>query len=434
MKGRQSSFVSTIARAAFLTMLTLSLLKAQQNVVDRIVAVVDKEIITESDIHERITYAALQNRLDPKSPDLRHQVMENLIAEKLMLAQAILDSVAVTEDEVTRSLDQQFQNFVKQAGSEQALEKVYGKPVSRMKREFRPEMRKQLLIQKLRQQREANLSVSRREVEEFFESYKDSLPRVPEEVDISHIFIVPKPDTSLENKTRLQLNALRDSIVAGGDFADFAKRYSQDPNGATGGDLGWAKRGVAFVPEFEEAVFALKEKEISPVVKTEFGFHLIQLLERRGESVHARHILLRTEKGPASDTAAIHLLSALRDSILQGKSLAELARRYSEDEDTKSIGGDLGQISVDQLEADFSSVVKDLKAGEISQPHRVTMKNSYGYQIVFLKKRVAAHSVNLTDDYRRTEQMALYVKRNKMNAAWIEELKKNIYVDIRTQE
>ena len=434
MKGRPSSFVSSIARATFLTMLFLSPLKAQQNVVDRIVAVVDKEIITESDVQERITYAALQNRLDPKSPDLRHQVLENLIAEKLMLAQAILDSVAVTEEEVTRSLDQQFQNFVRQAGSEQQLEKVYGKPVSRMKREFRPEMRKQLLIQKLRQQREANLSVARREVEEFFESYKDSLPKVPEEVDISHIFILPKADTSLENKTRLQLNAVRDSIVAGGDFADFARRYSQDPNGATGGDLGWAKRGVAFVPEFEEAVFALKEKEVSPVVKTEFGFHLIQLLERRGESVHARHILLRTEKGPASDSAAVHLLAVLRDSIVQGRSLAELARRYSEDEDTKSIGGDLGSISVDQLEADFSSVVKDLKPGEISQPHRVSMKNSYGYQIVLLKKRVAAHSVNLKDDYRRTEQMALYLKRNKMNAAWIEELKKSIYVDIRTKE
>ena len=434
MKGRKSSCVSTIARAAFMAMLALSPLRAQQNVVDRIVAVVDKEIITESDVQERITYAALQNRLDPKSLELRHQVMENLIAEKLMLAQAILDSVAVTEEEVSRSLDQQFQNFVKQAGSEQQLEKIYGKPVSRMKREFRPEMRKQLLIQRLRQQREANFSVARREVEEFFESYKDSLPKVPEEVDLSHIFLVPKADTSLENKTRLQLNVIRDSIVAGGDFADFARRYSQDANGAKGGDLGWAKRGLAFVPEFEQAVFALKEKEISPVVKTEFGFHLIQLLERRGESVHARHILLRTEKGPASDSIAIQLLSVLRDSIVQGKSLAEFARKYSEDEDTKSIGGDLGQVSVDQLEADFSSVVKTLKPGEISQPHRITMKNSYGYQIVLLKKRVAGHSVNLTDDYRRVEQMALYVKRNKINAAWIEELKKNIYYDIRTQQ
>jgi peptidyl-prolyl cis-trans isomerase SurA len=434
MKGRTSSLVSTATWAAFMILLALNPLRSQQNVVDRIVAVVDKEIVTESDVQERITYAALQNRLDPKAPELRRQVMENLIAEKLMLAQAILDSVVVTEEEVSKALDQQFQNFVRQAGSEPQLEKIYGKPISRMKREFRPEMRKQMLIQRLRQQREANLSVARREVEEFYESYKDSLPKVPEEVELSHIFIVPKADTSLENITRTHLNALRDSIVAGGDFADFARRYSQDANGANGGDLGWAKRGLAFVPEFEEAVFALKEKEISPVVKTEFGFHLIQLLERRGESVHARHILLRTEKGPASDSAAIHLLSALRDSIIQGKSLAEYARKYSEDDDTKSIGGDLGQISVDQLEPDFSSVVKNLKAGEISQPHRVALKNSYGYQIVFLKKRVAGHSANLTDDFRRVEQMALYVKRNKINAEWIEELKKNIYYDVRTQQ
>ncbi len=235
MEGRQVSFVSIIARAAFMALLVVWPLKAQQTVVDRIVAVVDKEIITESDVQERITYAAMQNRLDPKSPDLRRQVLENLIAEKLMLAQAILDSVNVTEDEVTRSLDQQFQNFVKQAGSEQALEKIYGKPVSRMKREFRPEMRKQLLIQRLRQQREEKLSVARREVEEFYEQYKDSLPKVPEEVELSHIFIIPKADSALENKTRQQLNAIRDSIVAGGDFADFARRYPRTlmaPRGA----------------------------------------------------------------------------------------------------------------------------------------------------------------------------------------------------------
>jgi peptidyl-prolyl cis-trans isomerase SurA len=430
MKGRTLPVISAIARATVLTMFALCPLRAQQTVVDRIVAVIDKEIITESDVQERITYAAIQNRLDPKSPELRRQILESLIAEKLMLAQAILDSVTVAEEEVTRSLDQQFQNFVRQAGSEQQLEKIYGKHVSRMKREFRPEMRKQLLIQRLRQQREANLSVARREVEEFYESYKDSLPKVPEEVDLSHVFIIPKADTSLENKTRNQLSILRDSIVAGGDFADFARRYSQDANGAKGGDLGWAKRGLAFVAEFEEAVFALKEKEISPVVKTEFGFHLIQLIERRGESVHARHILLRTEKGPASDSAAVRFLSAVRDSILQGKPLAEFARKYSEDEETKSIGGDLGQINVDQLEADFAAVVKDLKPGEISRPHRVAMKNSYGYQIVLLKKRVAPHSVNLTDDFRRVEQMALYVKRNKVNAAWLEELRKNIYCEI----
>jgi parvulin-like peptidyl-prolyl isomerase len=124
-------------------------------------------------------------------------------------------------------------------------------------------------------------------------------------------------------------------------------------------------------------------------------------------------------------------LRVLRDSLLKGQSFAEFARKYSEDDDTKSVGGDLGSISVDQLEPDFATVVKTLKPGEISDAHRVTMKTSYGYQIVLLKKRVAGHAANLADDYRRVEQMALYLKRNKINAAWIEELKKNIYYELR---
>jgi peptidyl-prolyl cis-trans isomerase SurA len=397
-----------------------------QTVVDRIIAVVDKEIITESDLLERISYYAMQNRIDPKNPELRSMMLDGMIADKLILAQAILDSVNVTEEEVNRALEQQFQNFIRQAGSEQRLEQIYGKPVSRMKREFKPEMRKQLLIQRVRQQREQNITIARREVEQFYESYRDSLPKVPEEVDLSHIYVVPKPDSALEVKTRQTLNAIRDSILAGGEFADFARRYSQDGSGAGGGDLGWAKRGVVFVPEFEEAVFALKEKEISPVVKTEFGFHLIQLLERRGESVHSRHILLRTERGPASDSATVTFLRSLRDRALKGESFAELARKYSEDDETKSIGGDLGLIAVEQLEAEFSSVVKSLNPGEISEPHRVPLKASYGYQIVLLKKRVNAHDVNLQNDYKRVEQMALYLKRNRINAEWLEELKKNI--------
>jgi peptidyl-prolyl cis-trans isomerase SurA len=426
MKGRQSSVRTSIALAIVLLVSSATHLAAQ-TAVDRIVAVVDKEIITEADLKERISYVALQNRLDPKTPGLRKQILDGMIADKLVLAQAIIDSVNVTDEEVTRMLDQQFQNFIRQAGSEKQLEQVYGKPIARMKREYKPEMRKQLLIQRVRQQREANIQIARREAEEFYESYKDSLPKVPEELDLSHIFIIPKPDSAREEQSRKKLSAIRDSIIAGGDFADFARRYSQDPSATSGGDLGWAKRGIVFVPEFEQAVFALKEKEISPIVKTEFGYHLVQLLERRGESVHARHILFRTEKGPASDTAAVAKLREIRDRAVKGESFAELARKYSEDEDTKTVGGDLGTVAVDQLEADFAPVVKDLKPAEISQPHRVSLKASYGYQIVLLKKRTPPHAVNLNDDYRRIEQMALYMKRNRLNSEWIEELKKSIY-------
>jgi len=402
-----------------------------QTRVDRIVAVVDKEIITESELNERVTFLAVQNRIDPNQAGLRTQVLDGLVSEKLVLAQALIDSVEVTEDEVTRALDQQIANFVRQVGSEQRVEQMYGKPISRIKREYRTEIKNQLLVQKMRQQREAAISVTHREVEDFFVSFKDSLPQVPEEFELSHVYIVPKPDTSVETKTRIVMQSILDSIHAGGDFADFAKRYSTDPgSAASGGDLGWEKRGV-FVREFEETVFGMKEGDISGIVKTQFGFHIIQLLGRRGESVHARHILIKIDKGPASDSAAVDTLRVLRQRALNGESFAELASKYSEDEDTKTIGGDLGTLTADQLQPDFAGQIKEMKAGEISGPLRTVVGSSYGFHIVWMRKRTAPHAINLHDDFKRIEQLALYMKRNKQNAEWIDELKKTIYVDVR---
>lgn len=402
-----------------------------QTLIDRIVAVVDKEIITESDLSERVNFLAIQNRIDPNQPELRKQVLEGMIAEKLVLAQAIIDSVEVTDDEVTRALDQQISNFIRQVGSEKRVEQIYGKSIARIKREYRTEIKNQLLVQKLRQQREASISSSRREVEEFYKTYKDSLPQVPEEYELSHIFIVPKADTSIDSKVRAFMLSILDSIRAGGDFADFARRYSTDlGSSASGGDLGWEKRG-AFVREFEETVFGLKEKEISNIVKTQFGFHIIQLLERRGESVHARHILMKIEKGPASDSAAVDTLKALRDRALKGESFTVLAAKYSEDEETKTIGGDLGTLTVDQLQYEFAEHVKGMKAGEISPPLRLTIGNTYGFHIIWLRKKIEPHTISITEDFKRLEQLALYMKRNKQYSEWVESLKKTIFVDIR---
>ena len=414
----------------YLSLLIPAALSAQ-TLVDRIVAVVDKEIITESELNERVTFLAVQNRIDPNQTGLRMQVLDGLVSEKLILAQALIDSVEVTEDEVTRGLDQQIANFVRQVGSEQRVEQMYGKPIGRIKREYRTEIKNQLLVQKIRQQREAAISVTHREVEDFFVSFKDSLPQVPEEFELSHIYIVPKPDTAVETKTRIVMQSILDSIHAGGDFADFAKRYSTDPGSAAGGgDLGWEKRGV-FVREFEETVFGMKEGDVSSIVKTQFGFHIIQLLGRRGESVHARHILMKIEKGPASDSAAVDTLRVLRNRSLKGESFAELASKYSEDEDTKTIGGDLGTLTADQLQPDFAKQIKEMKAGEISEPLRTVVGSSYGFHIVWMRRRTIPHAINLHDDFKRIEQLALYMKRNKQNAEWIDELKKTIYVDIR---
>jgi peptidyl-prolyl cis-trans isomerase SurA len=401
-----------------------------QTVIDRIVAVVDREIIMQSELEERIQFAALQTRMDPNDPELREDVFEALIAEKLVLAQALIDSIVVTDEEVTRALDQQLENLVRRAGSQERLEQIYGMPMSRIRRESRDMIRKQLLVMRVRQAREATIQITRREVEEFYEAYKDTLPIVPEEFELSHILIVPKPDASIEAQMRAKLAAIRDSIRAGGRFEDFARRYSHDGSAAAGGDLGWAKRGD-YVREFEEAVFSLRPNEISDIVKTQFGLHLIQLLERRGESVHARHILLRVEKGPASDSAAIRQLQELRQRALAGESFAELARKYSEDEETKVVGGDLGRMPLNQMDEAFASVVRDLKEGDISEPHRINFQTSYGYQIVHVRRRIPEHPMNLTDDYRRVEQIALQFKRLRLNNEWIDNLKRTIYWEVR---
>ncbi|MBM4170016.1 MAG: parvulin peptidyl-prolyl isomerase [Ignavibacteria bacterium] len=420
----------TFICAAILLMIT-AIEASAQTVVDRIAAVVDKEIITESELLERVNFIALQNKLDSKSRELRLQVLDAMIAEKLVLAQAAIDSIEVSENEVTQALEQQIQNLVRQAGSEQRVEQYYGMPIARIKREFRDEMRKSLLVNRVRQTRESSIQVSLREVEEFYRAYKDSLPAVPVEYELSNIFIVPKPDPEIEKETRQQLAAVRDSIRKGtGDFAEMAKRYSKHATADRGGDLPWAKRGE-LLKEFEEVVFSLRENEVSDVFKTELGLHLVQLMERRGESVRVRQILIPLEKGTASDSAAIKKLEDLRDRAINGESFAGLAKEFSEDEDTRPYGGNLGRVSEDQLESEFGEVVKKLSEGEISLPHRVNVGALYGYQIVWLRKNIAAHPMNLEDDFRRVEQFALFQKRNRLNAEWIEQLKGRIYWEIR---
>ncbi|HEY5614401.1 MAG TPA: peptidylprolyl isomerase [Bacteroidota bacterium] len=412
-----------------LTALAIHTATAQTRI-DRIVAVVDKEIITESELVERTTLVALQNRLNPADEMLRRQMLDALIAEKLVLAQAIIDSVVVTDDEVTRELDQQVDNLVRRAGSQERLEQIYGMPLSRIKRESREIMRKQMLVARVRQAKEGAVQISRREVEEFFAEYKDSLAVVPEEFELAHIFVIPKIDTAIERQTRAHMTAILDSLRAGADFADFALRHSDDGSASAGGDLGWAKRGD-YVREFEQVVFGLKENEISGIVQTQFGFHIIQLLERRGESVHARHILKRIEIGPASDSAAVDFLRTLLDSLQNGAVFSDLAKRYSEDEESKVLGGDIGTITLDQLQPEFASVVRELQENDISQPHRVPHGASYGYQVVKVKKRVAEHMPALETDFRRIEQISLQIKRARIGDSWLEDLKKNIYWDVR---
>lgn len=418
----------TIFRKIFLIAGIAVLGVSAQTTLDRIVAVVDREAIMLSDLTFTVQQVALQNRLDPNSAELRDRVLDGMINDKLVLAQAIEDSIVVTEEEVTERLDQQITRLTYQAGGQDQLEKIYGMTVNRMKRDFqfRDLIRKQLLTQKIQQQRQAALSVSRREVEEFYATYKDSIPMVPTEFELSHIYLEPKPDSSVLKALSAKAQAIADSIKAGGDFADFARRYSSDGSAENGGDLGFARRG-SFVKEYEEVAFTLRENEVSKPVKTQFGYHVIQLMERRGDAVRTRHILFPVATSQANDDSAIVRLSRIRAEALAGEPFGALARKYSEDTDSKDVGGELGKVAIDQLEPSYADFVKSAKAGDISEPRKITVENRYGYHIILVRSVTPEHMINLDDDYRRLEQLALQFKLSNSYQQWVEEMRKNIY-------
>jgi len=398
---------------------------------DRIVAVVGNEMILESELNAQTQFFVQSNKIDPKTVGLREQVLQSMINEKLILAKAIEDSVTVSEDEVTQQLDAVIQQRIQAAGSEQRLEELYGMPISRIKREYRDEMKKNLLSQRLQQQRFGSSQIGRIEVEGFYKTFKDSLGDVPEEVELAHIFVKPKFDETAKAEARKNMQSLIDSLKAGVKFEELAKRHSQDPGSAAqGGDLGFVRRGL-FVKEFETAAFALKEQELSGIVETEFGIHVIQLLERRGDAVHPRHILLRIARTQASDDSAKAFLQTLRSRILAGEHFAELAQKFSEDKETASIGGSLGTLELEQLPKDLYPVVSSMKAGDISEPTKLPVGSQYGYSMVWVKKRTPAHKANLDQDYRRIETVASNFKRQKDYAAWLEDLKKKIYWESR---
>lgn len=404
-----------------------------QEVLDRIVAVVDDEIILQSELQFQVNMFAAQRRIDPKTPGLQNQILNNMIDEKLVYAQAQLDSITVTDEELDQRIDYQIQVFKQQYGSVQKIEEMYGMSIEKIKRELRDDVKKNLMVQKLQQKKFGTIEATRRDVEEFFETYKDSIGMIPEKLKIYHIFRNPRATERIKKQARELAQSLLDSIKAGADFAELAKKYSDDPGSASqGGDLGFVKRGV-FYPEFEAAAFSLKEGEISGVVESPVGFHIIQLLERRGESIHTRHILIKIEPDEKADLEAIEFLSAIRDSIIQKKgTFREYAKRYSEDKDTAPFGGELGTYYLNQLDKNLLDIVSKLKAGEISFPRRIDFgPGTYGYHIVYLESRVPQHPANLKEDYKEIKKLADEYKKQKVYEKWIKELKKKIYWEIR---
>ncbi len=399
-----------------------------QDVIDKVAAVVDNEVILKSEVDYQTKLFAAQRKLDPNTPGLEKQVLNNMINEKLAYAQAQLDSIQVTDEEISNSIESRIQYFIQQYGSKEKVEQIYGMSIEKIKRTLHDDVKKQLMVQKLQQKEFGGVEASRKDVEDFFDKFKDSLGVIPEKVDVAHIFRTPTISDKAKEEFKQRAENLLDSLKNGADFATLAKKYSEDPGSAkNGGDLGWASRGD-FYPQFEAAAFALNPGQISGVIETPVGYHIIKLIEKRGEKIHARHILIKFKTDENSDLNTISFLSDVRDSIVKGvNSFAYYAKKYSEDKESAAFGGDLGTFYLNQLDNNMKEVVSKLKEGEISYPKRIDYGRSYGYHIVDLKKRIPQHQVNLKEDYQELKKLADEYKRQNLYNEWVEKLKDKIY-------
>jgi peptidyl-prolyl cis-trans isomerase SurA len=305
--------------------------------------------------------------------------------------------------------------------------------IDKIKRELRDEVRKSLMSQRLQEKNFGKVQASRREVDEFFATYKDSIGTIPEKVTIFHIFQNPKASDKLKKRFYDKALSLLDSIKAGSDFSELAKKYSDDPGSAAqGGDLGFVKKGV-FYPEFEEAAFKLKVGELSGVVESPVGFHIIQMIEKRGESINSRHILVKIKADEDADLQTIDFLSGVRDSIQKNLgTFQEFAKKYSEDKETAAFGGELGNFYISQLDKALLDAIGKLKQGDIGFPRRLEYApGTYGYHIVWLQYRIPQHKASLTDDYTEVKKLADENKKQKEYTKWIETIKSKIFWEVR---
>lgn len=427
-------------RLCVLGLLLTTALSARAQMLDGVVAVVGDEIILKSEIDEQLKFVAYQNRIPPddeRLPAMWRQILEEAINLKVLFTKAKIDSVNVPNEEVDAQVERRMEFIRQRLGNDDAISEYFGKSISQLRADMREEIRAGLMVEQLRRKKFGNLSISNEEVVRFYETYKDSLPEIPAEFEAAFIAIRPKVDSLAKKPAYEKILEIQRKLKDGADFAEMARLYSEDGSAAQGGDLGFAKRGE-FVKPFEEAAFALREGQISKIVETIFGYHLIQLVERRGESIRARHILIKFDRSKLNDADAIAQLNAIRERVQTGKSSFGLeARLFSEDEESAQNGGDIispqtgsNRVAFDEIKGDpdLKRLLETMNVGEISSPQRYQISGGeYAYRIVWLKYRADAHKMNLKQDYARIRNLALQKRQNELYQAWLAELRKQVF-------
>ncbi|NLP11395.1 hypothetical protein GX408_13455 [bacterium] len=408
-----------------------------QQVLDRVVAIVDDEVILESEIIQGAYLLAMQMQVDvSKNPKeferMKKNTLKNMVTQKLLLIQAEKDTIKADERQVEAYLQQQMQGVIQQLGSEEKVEDYFGSSLAKIRRNYRDEIEKNLRAMQVRNQKLAAVKIGRREVEAFFKSHKDSIGQIQETVDISHLLITPKAGDAARQAAMEKIRSIEQRLQAGEDFAALAREFSQDPGSAVaGGDLGFMGRGVLERP-FEEAAFALQPGQLSPVVETRYGFHLIKMEERRGEKVRVRHILITPKATREDEMASADTIRAIHSRLQAGASFEEMVAKYSEDSSSRELKGHLGVFEVDQLRErakEFVYALRGVADGAYSDP----VRTQYGFHIIRVNRREPARELSLDKDFERIQQIALDYKKQKLFETWLGEIREMVFVDIKDQ-
>ena len=415
----------------FSLVISSSSLKSQ--IVDGIAAIVGDEIILKSEVDQFAQTQALRMRIDPSRNPNRYQsiwrkTLETMIDQKILLDRAELDSIEVSEKEVEQALNEQIDGIIERVGSREKGEEILGYPISKLRRNYREEIRKQRLVEKIQQQKFNDITVGRREVEEFFSQYADSLPEINPGVKISHILIEIKAGSNADSLALNKIDSILTTIKSGEDFSELASLYSDDTNSAlNGGELGFMKRGT-LVPEFEEAAYSLSPGDISEIVRTEFGYHIIKLIERRGERINVKHILIMPKTGKYDEDKVVILLKDLRARIISGESFEDVAGEYSDDPEVAINNGNLGWYDLKSLSIpQFAEVLDTLKVGNISKP----IKTDYGYHIIKSIDIREGGKLTLEENWYELESIVIRNKRLQVYNEWLDSIRDEVYIDIK---
>lgn len=408
-----------------------------QQIADEVEAVVGDEIILTSEIETQ--YYQYLSQGFTQGGEIRCKIMEDLLYQKLLINQAKLDSLEISDQELENELDKRIRYFIHQIGSQEKLEAFYGKTVVEIKSEFKEIVKDQLLSQKIQSGITTEVKVTPSEVRNFYNQFsKDSLPIIEAEVEIAQILI--KPIISKEEQQSIidKLNTFKNRIEHGEDFKMIATLYSDDAVSAkNGGELGFMGRGE-LVPEFEAAAFKLKENEISPVIKTEFGHHIIQLIERRGEQINVRHILLKPKVSSLQLMETKSKIEDIANQINNGMiSFEDAVIKYSDDESKNNEGllinpnSGTSMFVLKDLEPSLYFVIEKMEENEISAPFVMqTTDGSKAYQIVKLRKKKPTHYANLKDDYDKIQNVALSAKKQEKIDDWMKDKIQRTYISI----